>query len=50
VATRRFRRARTETIDGSALDLPFEQRTDCAGDIFTPNPVIHVGVNNLISI
>jgi len=41
----------TETIiDGSALDLPFEQRTDCAGEIFfAPNPVIHVGVNNLIS-
>ena len=37
-------------IDGSALDLPFEQRTDCAGEIFfAPNPVIHVGVNNLLS-
>ncbi len=41
----------TETvIDGSALDLPFEQRMDCAGELFfAPNPVIHVGVNNLIS-
>ena len=41
----------TETvIDGSALDLPFLQRTDCAGEIFNaPNPVIYVGVNNLIS-
>ena len=41
----------TETIiDGSALDLPVLQRTDCAGEIFfAPNPVIHVGVNNLIS-
>jgi hypothetical protein len=37
-------------IDGSALDLPFEPRADCAGEIFfAPNPVIHVGVNNLIS-
>jgi hypothetical protein len=41
----------TETVvDGSALDLPFEQRMDCAGELFfAPNPVIHVGVNNLIS-
>ena len=41
----------TETIiDGSALDLPFLVRTDCAGEIFNaPNPVIHVGVDNLIS-
>ena len=41
----------TETIiDGSALDLPFLERTDCAGEIFiAPNPVIYVGVNNLIS-
>ena len=41
----------TETIiDGSALDLPVLKRTDCAGEIFfAPNPVIHVGVNNLIS-
>ena len=41
----------TETIiDGSALDLPFLERTDCAGGIFfAPNPVIYVGVNNLIS-
>ena len=37
-------------IDGSALDLPFLVRTDCAGEIFNaPNPVIHIGVNNLIS-
>ena len=41
----------TETIiDGSALDLPFLVRTDCAGEVFNaPNPVIHVGVDNLIS-
>jgi hypothetical protein len=41
----------TETIiDGSALDLPFLERADCAGEIFlAPNPVIYVGVNNLIS-
>ena len=41
----------TETIiDGSALDLPFLERADCVGEIFNaPNPVIHVGVNNLIS-
>ena len=41
----------TETIiDGSALDLPSEERADCAGETFVaPNPVIHVGVDNLIS-
>ena len=41
----------TETIiDGSALDLPFLERRDCTGEIFfAPNPVIYVGVNNLIS-
>jgi hypothetical protein len=41
----------TETIiDGSALDLPFLERRDCTGVIFNaPNPVIYVGVNNLIS-
>ena len=41
----------TETIiDGSALDLPFEGLFDCAGDSSgAPNPVIHVGVNNLVS-
>jgi hypothetical protein len=41
----------TETIiDGSALDLPFLERRDCTGAIFSaPNPVIYVGVNNLIS-
>jgi len=41
----------TETIiDGSALDLPFLERRDCTGEIFSaPNPVIYVGVNNLIS-
>jgi len=37
-------------IDGSALDLPFLERRDCTGEIFNaPNPVIYVGVNNLIS-
>ena len=41
----------TETIiDGTALDLPYEDRADCTGQIFpAPNPVIHVGVHNLIS-
>ncbi len=42
----------TETIiDGSALELLGEVRADCAGELFgpAPNPVIHVGVNNLIS-
>ncbi len=41
----------TETIiDGSALDLPFLERRDCTGEIFNaPNPVIYVGVDNLIS-
>ena len=41
----------TETIiDGSALDLPFLERRDCAGEKFNaPNPVIHIGVDNLIS-
>jgi hypothetical protein len=41
----------TETIiDGSALDLPVLERADCTGAIFSaPNPVIHVGVRNLIS-
>jgi len=43
----------TETIiDGSALDLPFEGREDCAGGggpFSAPNPVIHIGVNNSIS-
>ena len=38
------------TIDGSALDLPFEQRTDCAGEFrFFPDPVIYVGIANSIS-
>ena len=41
----------TETIiDGTALDLPFEERADCTGLLFSaPNPVIHIGVHNLIS-
>jgi len=38
------------TIDGSALDLPFEQRTDCAGEFrFFPDPVIYVGIANAIA-
>jgi len=46
-----FTVAGTETvIDGSGLDLPFEERTDCDGQPFSaPNPVIHVGVNNTVS-
>lgn len=41
----------TETfIDGSALDLPFLERADCAdGTFLAPNPVIHIGVHNSIS-
>ena len=38
------------TIDGSQLDLPGEQRTDCAGQFrFFPDPVIYIGRNNKIS-
>jgi hypothetical protein len=38
------------TIDGSRLDLPFEQRTDCAGEFrFFPDPVIYIGIHNKIS-
>ena len=41
----------TETIiDGSALDLPFEERDDCAGEFrFFPDPVIYIGIANSIS-
>lgn len=41
----------TETIiDGSALVLPGEATSDCAGETFAiPNPTIHIGVNNVIS-
>ena len=41
----------TETvIDGSQLDLPFEERADCAGEFrFFPDPVIYIGSNNTIS-
>ena len=42
----------TETmIDGSALDLPGEERMDCAGNARTafPDPVIYIGVANSIS-
>jgi hypothetical protein len=41
----------TETIiDGSALVLPPDVRTDCAGEtFFAPNPVIHVGVGNTVA-
>jgi hypothetical protein len=47
----RFTVPGTETvIDGSGLDLPFEERADCAGKTFNaPNPVIHVGVANTVS-
>src|SRR4051812_7929987 len=46
-----FTVAGTETvIDGSALDLPAEERRDCSGQIFlAPNPIIHVGVKNTVS-
>jgi hypothetical protein len=38
------------TIDGSLLVLPFEQRTDCAGEFrFFPDPVIYVGRDNTIA-
>ena len=38
------------TIDGSALDLPFEERDDCAGEFrFFPDPVIYIGIANSIS-
>ena len=42
----------TETvIDGSALDLPAEERADCAGDsrVAFPDPVIYIGIGNAIS-